>query len=347
MKIQLRIIAKSVFAMEARNFQSAFIDLLRQSVPANIKLAEELSQLLGISADSAYRRIRGETDITLNEAMALCKHFDIPLERISHEQHNGVIFRINHLSEHHSSFTGYLDQLIEDLAWINRFENGEVIYAAEDLPVFYNFYFPLLARFKMAYWTKSIQNVTSMQGRKVEDVEIPPEWVQKAGQIGEMFLQLKSTDLWSEDSIKSVLRQITFYWEAGFFIEKSSALDVIDQLAGLIDMVQKQSEIGKKMIYSKQQFTSTDYTLYVSDLMIGNNCVFLKAQDKSASYIGYNSFNYMRTTNSTFNNEAYGWLQNLITKATLVSGVAEKARNQFFKNNFNQIEQLRKSVLES
>lgn len=329
------------------NYQELFIELLKQSVPANIKLAEELSQILNISPDSSYRRIRGETDMSLNEAIKLSKHFDLPLEAITNNQNNGVTFRINHLSEDESSFSGYLNQLIDDLEWITRFDRGEVIYAAEDLPVFYNFYFPQLARFKMSYWTKSIQNVTTMQGKKVEDVVIPQEWAEKAGRIGELFLQLNSTDLWSEDTIKSVLRQISFYWEAGFFVERSTALAVVDQLAGLIEMIQKQSEIGKKYVVSKGQFLNTNYTLYVSDLMIGNNCVFLKAQEKTASYIGYNTYNYMRTTNASFNNEAYAWLQNLITKATLISNVAEKARNQFFKQNFNQIEDLRKLVLSS
>lgn len=328
-------------------YQLSFIELLKESIPPNIKLAEELSQLLEISADSAYRRIRGETDLTLNEAIKLCSHFDLPLEKVLSNQTNAVSFRVNHLSENHSSFTTYLDQLIEDLEWINRFESGEVIYAAQDLPVFYNFYFPQLAKFKMAYWTKSIQNVTTMQGKKVEEVEIPEDWALKAGKIGELFLQLNSTDLWSEDTIKSVLRQIQFYWEAGFFMEKKSVLNVIDELAGLLDMIQQQSELGKKMIYSKKQFTSAQYTLYVSDLMIGSNCVYLKAKDKAATYIGYNTFNYMRTINPDFNLETYTWMNNLITKATLISNVAEKARNQFFKKNFQQIEQLRQVVLES
>ena len=101
------------------------------------------------------------------------------------------------------------------------------------------------------------------------------------------------------------------------------------------------------MQFSKGQFTNSNYTLYVSDLMIGNNCVFLKSQEKMASYIGFNSFNYMRTTDQFFNLQNEAWMRNLITKATLISSVAEKARNQFFKQNFMQVEGLRKLVLES
>jgi hypothetical protein len=328
------------------NAQSYFVDLLKKSVPHHVKLAEEMSQLLEISADSAYRRIRCETDITLNEALSLCRHFDISLDSLSPSNPNSVMFRVNNLTVEMDSFTGYLDQLCEDLEWITRFDNGEVIYAAEDIPVFYNFYFPQLAIFKMFYWTKSIQNVTELQGKKIEELVLPESWGPKVNRIGELFLKLNSIDLWSEDTIKSVINQVKFYWEAGFFGERETALAVVDQLANLVEMVQKQSETGKKMQFSKGQYTNSNYTLYVSDLMIGNNCVFLKAQDKMASYIGFHSFNYMRTTDVFFNTQSEIWARNLIAKSTLISSVAEKARNQFFKLNFAQVDALRKEILE-
>src|SRR5687768_11491876 len=101
-------------------FQSEFVELLKNSVPPHVKLAEEMSQLLGISADSAYRRIRGETDITLNEAVELCRFFDISLDRLSPSNPNAVVFRVNKLTTDLESFGGYLDQLCEDLEWITR-----------------------------------------------------------------------------------------------------------------------------------------------------------------------------------------------------------------------------------
>jgi hypothetical protein len=54
--------------------QNNFIELLKRSAPMHISLAEELSELLQISLDSVYRRLRCETDITLTETFAICKH---------------------------------------------------------------------------------------------------------------------------------------------------------------------------------------------------------------------------------------------------------------------------------
>jgi hypothetical protein len=330
-----------------REYQMQFMELLRNSVPAYVKLAEELSQLLNISADSAYRRIRCETDLSITETVAICQHFNIALDKILPVGNDAVTFRINRFDTHWNSFGNYLDRLADDLEYITRFENGQVFYAAEDLPVFYNFYFPLLARFKMAYWMKSIQNVPELQGVKIEDVEVPEAWRDKSRRIGELFMKLKSTDLWHDDTIKSVIRQISFYWEAGFFSSRETALAVVNELEQLIDMISKQAETGKKMVYSKAQFVNTDYVLYCSDLMIGNNCVVLKAGDKVSTYLGYNTFNFMTTASDVFNKQAEDWMQNLISKSTLISQVGEKARNQFFKSNFLQIAQLRAFIEQS
>ena len=64
----------------ATTVQTNFIELLKRSAPMHISLAEELSELLQISLDSVYRRLRCETDITLSETFAICKHFNIPLK---------------------------------------------------------------------------------------------------------------------------------------------------------------------------------------------------------------------------------------------------------------------------
>jgi hypothetical protein len=322
------------------NYQSVFIEILKRLAPGNLNLAEEVSQLLGISADSTYRRLRGETELTLNETVMLCRHFDIPLEALNHELPDVVTFKINKLSDSVNSFSGYLDGLEKDLINILKSEGNSLHYAAEDLPLFYHFFFPELARFKMIYWTKSIMNVSSYQGYKVEDMQFPDDWVGRAKGISELFAKVPTIEIWNEDTIKSTLQQIKFYWEAGFFKEKETMQKVMGEFKALIDMVHKQAEVGHKYNPWKGQYSQTPYSLYISDLMIGNNCVFFSAGEKRSSYIGYNSFNYMRTANHYFNDQVQKWLQNLIGKSTLVSAVAEKHRNQFFKEQMRRTDLL-------
>ncbi len=96
-------------------------------------------------------------------------------------------------------------------------------------------------------------------------------------------------------------------------------------------MVKKQAETGKKYNPITKEFSPMNYTLYSCDLMIGNNCVFLKSVHKTASYLGYNSFNFIQTKNDSFNAQVEEWLNNLMSKSDMVSQISERVRNQFFK----------------
>jgi hypothetical protein len=329
---------------DGQNYQAFFIEVLKKAVSPKLNLADEVGQVLKISADSSYRRLRGETEFTLNESIRLCNYFDIPLEILNPQMSEAVTFRTNRLNNDKDSFTDYLDGLLKELTWLSKYENAEIIYAAEDLPVFYSLFFPVLARFKMCYWNKSILNVPELQRMKIEDIELPDTWRELTSKICTLFLQIKSIEVWNTDTFKSTFEQIKFYWEAGFFREKQSAFDVIEEFKNVIKMIEMQSEMGKKMNFKKGQFSQADFILYTSELMIGNNCVLIRADDKGACYIGYNTFNYMRTNNRFFNDQAEIWMRNLISKSTLVSMVSEKQRNQFFKSTINQIDALRRQI---
>lgn len=326
------------------DYQGAFIQIIKKSVPAHIHLAEEVSCALGISADSAYRRLRGETDFTLNETVKLCLHFSIPLEALNSEMEDVVTFKINNILGNSNRFSTYLDSLDRDLAWLTKFDDSMLYYAAEDTPVFYHFFFPRLSAFKIIYWTKSILNAPQFQGLKVEDMVLPEDWKDKILDITQKYQSIPTTEIWNEDTIKSTLQQIKFYWEAGFFQEIDTVKGVLEDLKNLIDMAAKQAELGRKFNPVKGTYTDTPFSLYISDLMIGNNHVYMATGERSTSYIGYASFNYMRTANASFNRQVNDWLENLIAKSTLVSKVAEKQRNQFFKLSLKRIEQLMEEI---
>lgn len=73
-------------------FSEQFIKRIKKVVPPNISLADEIAGVLEISNDSAYRRLRGETAITLDEAMTLCNHFKINLDASGSKTQGKVTF---------------------------------------------------------------------------------------------------------------------------------------------------------------------------------------------------------------------------------------------------------------
>jgi len=57
--------------------QTKLMQRLRDGLPENISFVDELADLLQVSTDSAYRRIRGETALSIEEIASICKKFKI------------------------------------------------------------------------------------------------------------------------------------------------------------------------------------------------------------------------------------------------------------------------------
>lgn len=324
--------------------QALFIQAMKKAFTQQMNLADELSDVLQISADSAYRRLRGETAFSLNEAAALCQHFGIPLESLISSSTQSVMFNTAIPLQDPGGFTQYLQGLGQGIAQVAGGPAAQIVYAGEDLPVFYSLMLPSLARFKMCYWSKSILNIPDMQRKKVEEVELPEEWKQISAKIKTLFLKVNSVEIWNQDTLKSTLEQFRYYWESGFFAKTETALQVLNDIKQLVSLLELQAERGKKVHPDTSEVTQADFVMYASDLMIGNNCVQVKAHESVTSYIGYNTFNYMFTHDKAFNVQIDVWLKNLIAKATLVSKVGEKQRHQFFNGMKREVERMIEQV---
>jgi hypothetical protein len=323
--------------------QARLIELIKQQMPKNQSLTQELCFLLGLSGDAIYRRIRCQTAFTLDEATLICKHFDIPLEALNELIGNKVSFSYHPSGPDGESFRGYLEHFLKQIKGISSFQKRHIYYAAEDIPVFHHFAFPKLTDFKFFYWRKTILNHADLQKQKFEAGSHDHSFLDLSTKASLAYSEVETTEVWTDETIGSTIKQIRFYHDAGLFATRQDALDVVEDLMQLILNVQRQCELGYKIRHDGVE-TSTPYTFFMSDLMIGNNCVLVKTNDIRSTFIGFNTFNSMSTRNLMFNDQNERWMKNLISKSTQISQTAEKIRNQFFQAMTDRVEALRKQV---
>jgi hypothetical protein len=315
--------------------QTVLMQRIKAALPANMSLVDELADLLNVSNDSAYRRMRGETQLSIEEIAAICKRFKISFDAfINSSDQSSVNFTYHQLSSHVSSFKDYLLGIKNGLDQVLMFPEGnrQIIFAAEDIPVFQHFAHPYLTAFKIFYWNKSILNAKGFEDNKFETTHVDEELMKLAAQIYEGYSKVNSIEIWSDDTVNSTLKQIEFYWDSGAFKSKQDALKVCEEVNLMFSRISKQAEINIQLNSDgKPTSTENNYSLYHSDVMIGNNCVLVMMGNMRGAYISYHTFNVMLTTNGSFCNETELWLNNLIRKSNLISGVAEKQRYRYFK----------------
>lgn len=323
--------------------QASLIKMIKQQIPKNQSLTQELCFLLGRTNDAIYRRLRCQTAFSLDEATLICKHFDIPLEALNELIGNKVSFSYQPSGPDSTSFKEYLEHFLKQIKGISSFQKRHIFYAAEDIPVFHHFALPKLTDFKFFYWRKTILNHTDLQSRKFEAGSHDGIFLDLSKKASLAYSEVETTEVWTDETIGSTIKQIRFYHDAGLFATRQDALDVVDDLMQLILNVQRQCELGYKIRHDGV-VTSTPYTFFISDLMIGTNCVQVQTNDTRSTFLGFNTFNSMSTRNLMFNDQNERWMKNLISKSTQISQTAEKIRNQFFQAMTDRVEALREKV---
>lgn len=332
-------------ADNSKTAQVNFISRIREVIPPSHSLVDELADTLGISNDSAYRRIRGETSLTIDEVSKLCTRYKLSFDVFGDNLGGTVTFNYHHLENDVVRFETYLRNIRDDLKKIRATEKKELIFAAEDVPIFHHFSFPLLSAFKLFYWNKSILNAPSLEGKKFDPALIPQELIALGDEIYSLYQNVPSVEIWTDDTLNSTLKQIEYYMESGLFLDKAQALSVCDQVAAMVAGIQRQAEHSVKFSgENPPPGLEPNYTLYNSELMVGNNCILVTMGSTKAVYLSHNTFNSMVTINPAFCEETERWLRNLSKKSIPISGVSEKQRYRFFKILFDKVDAVRKKV---
>ncbi|HEY1046822.1 MAG TPA: helix-turn-helix domain-containing protein, partial [Bacteroidia bacterium] len=156
-------------------FQQKWNEVLLAHAPESVSLAKEISDLLDISLDSAYRRLRNQTDYTLDEAAIIANHFNLPLEALNNERHSVVSFRTNKLTADSTTYLEYLQNMSASIRRVAGFEHPEIYFGAEDIPVYYHYGSENLMKFKVVYWLKSLLIVPEFQNQSFENINVPTE----------------------------------------------------------------------------------------------------------------------------------------------------------------------------
>ena len=109
--------------MDTSNIQVLLFQHIKQTMPAHVSMVDEIADLLHIRNDSAYRRIRGEKEISLSELKTLSEHFKISIDQVLQLQNELVVFRAPEINAERVTFQEYLESMLKYMKYFNTFSN--------------------------------------------------------------------------------------------------------------------------------------------------------------------------------------------------------------------------------
>jgi hypothetical protein len=318
--------------MESTSVQVMFFQHLKSSLPVHISMVDDIADLLQISADSVYRRIRGEKSISFDELKKLCTHYKISLDQLLHIHTDTVIFNGKTVTASDFNFEQYLFSVLQNVQYMNSFNRKEMLYLNKDIPVFYHFIFPELAAFKSFFWMRSILNYPEYANKQFKIAEHVTDEIKQTGQkLAEAYSMLPSQEIWNIESINSTIRQIEYYKDTRVFASRQDVMTIYECLEKTMDYIQRQAEAGCKFSTDGKQVSQrVPYKMYVNEFILGDNTILALLGDTKIAYVNHSVFNYLLTKDASFCDYIWQHFQNIIKKSTLISEVGEKERSRFF-----------------
>ncbi|ALW86729.1 hypothetical protein AUC43_17575 [Hymenobacter sedentarius] len=318
--------------MKLPHAQVRFFQHIKAQLLPHQSLVEEVADLLGLSTDSAYRRIRGEKCMDLNEVQKVGLHFRVSIDQFLFPQTEAILFTGRQPLQEAPSLEHWLQDMERQLELINGYANAHIYFIVKDIPVFYHFQFPELTEFKFYFWMKSILHDDKLRGVKfkIGDARYRPLHEACQRLVG-LYNRVATTEIWNAESLNSTLRQINFYKEFEAFDSEDDLHLLYARLGELLNYLEAQAEGGTK--FTSGQAPRPDgpaYQLFINELILGDNTLAAELGKGRITFLNHSVLYFVGTRDEGFNNFMFANLDNLMKKSTLISGSGEKERTQFF-----------------
>ena len=311
--------------------QSRFFQMVKSAVPVHLSLAEDIAALLNISTDSAYRRIRGEKTLSLEEAFAICNHYPLPWDGVLQPRPDVFTFKGRLVQPAAFRFEDYLQSVVQQVQYMSGFRHKKMYYLCKDIPLFHHFHFRELAAFKYYFWMRTILHAPEFTQKKFSMQEYPDAPFRTGQKALHYYNSLDSVEIWNIENINSTIHQVAFYEESGIFASEQEIFSIYKAIDQLLHHLEAQASLGYKFdVADPARKPLGEFQMYFNEVISGDNSILAELDGTRIVYLTHNVINFMITTNESFCNHTFDGIQNLMQKSTLISSVSEQERARFF-----------------
>jgi plasmid maintenance system antidote protein VapI len=314
--------------------QKILFSQIESLLPKHTIPAHEIADVLSLSTDSVYRRMRGEKKLSIDEICTLCEHFNISVDVLLNHKQNNISFEtIPFYSDELDNFLSHLDTLGKTFKRYQPIKNKKILYLAAEIPFVHLAAFEELATFKIYAWANSVSNYSGNYASFCSLVK-GDKLFSYYKEISNYYDQIPSLEIWNTNTYDAILGWIEYYYESGNLENKEMAIELCVQL------MQLTTELQAKIDKGNENGQASDYTFYICDVALENNFMIIKSDSLQDCFLRLFSASGMIVHDQAYCQETEKWFYNLHDKSTLVSGSSKKERHIFFQVLKNKVQQL-------
>lgn len=322
--------------------QAEFFKEIKLKIKDNELIAQLLCSILDIKPDSAYRRIRGKTELTFKEVAELSAYFNISLDTVLYKHRkstfgNYIYYNLDtvNIANDYITFLVYLSGILEQTF---RSQDKEIILTAQEVPTIHTMLYDKLSLFKLyACYRNEAGNKPLTYDKfllALHDYQnILNEYHNK---ITSFYRRIPSIEIWSDSTLDSFLHLLEYCIDIQCFEDNSHVEEICRQLEQLVGTVESWSEQGLK----GNEGGPALFSMYRSPVNVQNNYTYILKDGQGMVFIKMFAINGLFTDNELIVSDTSRWIRSLTTVSQHLSKVSERERICFFNTFRNRIKRL-------
>jgi hypothetical protein len=302
------------------------VSTVKNCIPSNIKITNSLMEMLGLSRESVYRRIRKEIPFSIYELMKLSLKLGFSIDEII-EGNNPHFIPDLQSGLSAGSLNGFISLFQEYNNYINilaEAKNQETFIALNDFPPLFAIFSESL--FKFNYYRDLINRDDTSKthtASSFSDVKIPRRLQSLFEQIATNLHKVNNAILiFSPNIYLSVIKSIQY-----FYRRKLLTSDELLLLRGeLYNMINLAEIVTKFGYYNKV----TKVDIYLSALHINSNSLYIKYDEVCETHLWIYDNNPLIIRNKDVCDMQREWFLSMKKRSMLVSQSNEILQENFF-----------------
>jgi hypothetical protein len=307
---------------------------------------ETLSNLLKVSKDGIYRRLRGESALSPQEISLLAHNFNLSIDAILFEQSEQILFSYSLFSQPVTGIHDYVKEVYKQAQLSASLREVQVSYATQEIPIFLYYVSPVLFRLKMYIYARTYWQLPSFREKAFSFDLIPEEACMLARQTAAIYNSLPSLEVWRPSLLDNTLSQVLFLATAGLFAHPEDSLLVLNAIQELMDHAKAMAKNGRK---SAPGDLSTgaggNYRMFYNEYSSTNDTILLESAQDSILFTSFGMPNFLTTRDSRLLEQIRSWFQELTNNSTSMTSHAAKNRERFFNQLSRKIQLTRERLM--
>lgn len=316
-----------------KQFNNPILSILEDKLPVHVKPVQYLMDTLGISKESAYRRMRNQIPFSFDEVALLCRDLHFSIDRVigSSDTSTGVFFQINQTDNNEDTIYNFFVNFTNDLEFIVRDSRSEIMLAINRFPLWC---MPIKSLQKLDYCKRLYSKDKINVLHTFQDIEIPSKLNEQYGRTTRLMELIPNLTVLIDNNVfQKIVDEIKYFYTIKFLTKDD--VEVLQK--GALELLEYYTTValtGKNRV-------GYNYQLYLSNLSVDANVCYYTSNKSEISEIWlYNDQKIHIENNPVINTLHKNWIQSQIKFASFITSSNDIVQREFFQKTYSLINTL-------